>query len=164
VQHLLDGVTPAGNQYYGKSHFLAGLEDAAIETLIAHFTEVSSPLSVIVFQQLGNAANRVPTQATAFAHRDARYNLNLIGQWTDRRQAERHIQWVRTLWDALVPYGTGGVYASNVGSAAQEGAAGLRAAYGVNYERLRKVKHQYDPDNFFRHNQNITPAAVAVAT
>jgi FAD/FMN-containing dehydrogenase len=63
-----------------------------------------------------------------------------------------------------VPYGTGGVYASNVGSEADEGAAGLRAAYGVNYERLVVVKQQYDPSNFFRHNQNITPARVAMAT
>lgn len=62
-----------------------------------------------------------------------------------------------------MPYGTGGVYASNVGSEADEGAAGLRAAYGGNYERLMMVKQQYDPSNFFRHNQNITPARVAVA-
>ena len=163
VQHLLDGVTPAGHQYYGKSHFMTGLEDGAIETLLAHFAQVSSPLSVVVFQQLGHAANRIPVEATAFGHRAARYNLNLIGQWTVRGEAERHIQWVRTVWQALVPYGTGGVYASNVGSEADEGVAGLRAAYGVNYERLRVVKQQYDPSNFFRHNQNITPARVAVA-
>lgn len=46
VQHLLDGVTPPGNHYYGKSHMMASLDDAAIETLIAHFSQVSSPLSV----------------------------------------------------------------------------------------------------------------------
>jgi FAD/FMN-containing dehydrogenase len=163
VQHLLDGVTPAGHQYYGKSHFMAGLDDGAIETLLTHFSQVSSPLSVVVFQQLGNAANRVPAEATAFGHREARYNLNLIGQWTVRGEAERHIQWVRTLWQALVPYGTGGIYASNAGSEAEEGVAGLRAAYGVNYERLVVVKQQYDPSNFFWHNQNITPARGAVA-
>jgi hypothetical protein len=50
-QHLLDGVTPAGDQYYGKSHFMAGLDDDAIVTLIAHFSQVFSPLSVVVFQQ-----------------------------------------------------------------------------------------------------------------
>jgi FAD/FMN-containing dehydrogenase len=118
---------------------------------------------VVVLQQLGNAANRVPVEATAFGHRAARYNLNLIGQWTVRGEAERHIQWVRTVWQALVPYGTGGVYAGNVGSEADEGTDGLRAAYGGNYERLRVVKQQYDPNNFFRHNQNIIPARVAVA-
>ena len=157
VQHLLDGVTPGGNQYYGKSHFMAEIRDEAIETLIAHFTQVSSPLSVLVFQQLGNGANRVSSEATAFGHRNARYNLNLIGQWTERSEADRHIEWVRTLWEALVPYGTGGTYVSNVGSEADEGAAGLRAAYGANYKRLVELKQKYDPSNFFRSNQNIRP-------
>jgi hypothetical protein len=91
VQHLLDGVTPGGNQYYGKSHFMAEIRDEAIEALITHFTQVPSPLSVLVFQQLGNAANRVSSEATAFGHRNARYNLNLIGQWTERSEANRHI-------------------------------------------------------------------------
>jgi FAD/FMN-containing dehydrogenase len=158
VQHLLDGVTPGGNQYYGKSHFMAEIGDAAIETLIAHFTQVPSPLSVLVFQQLGNAANRVASEATAFGHRNARYNLNLIGQWTERREAERHIEWVRTLWEALAPYGTGGIYVNHVGSEAEEGTAGIRAAYGANYERLVELKQKYDPSNLFRSNQNIRPA------
>ena len=164
VQHLLDGVTPGGNQYYGKSHFMAEICDEAIEALIAHFTQVSSPLSVLVFQQLGNAANRVSSDATAFGHRNARYNLNLIGQWTERSESDCHIQWVRTLWEALVPYGTGGTYVSNVGSEADEGAAGLQAAYGANYKRLVELKQKYDPSNFFRSNQNIRPTlAEAIA-
>jgi len=163
VQHLLDGVTPVGNQYYSKSHFMAEIRDEAIETLIASFAQVSSPLSVIVFQQLGNAANRVSSEATAFGHRDARYNLNLIGQWTESDGGDRHIQWVRALWEALAPYGTGGVYVTNVGSEADEGAAGLRAAYGANYERLVELKRIYDPTNFFRSNQNIRPVLAEAA-
>jgi FAD/FMN-containing dehydrogenase len=47
---------------------------------------------------------------------------------------------------------------TNVGSEAEEGAAAMRAAYGANYERLVELKEQYDPGNFFRHNQNIRPA------
>jgi FAD/FMN-containing dehydrogenase len=53
---------------------------------------------------------------------------------------------------------------TNVGSAVEEGPAVMRAAYGANYARLVALKHQYDPTNFFRYNQNITPAEVAVAT
>jgi FAD/FMN-containing dehydrogenase len=157
VQHLLDGVTPAGNRYYGKSHFLADLGEEAIALMIEHFAHVPSPLSVLVFQQLGAAANRMAPEATAFSHRAAWGNLNLIGQWTAPDDATGHIEWVRKLWDALVPYATGGVYVTNVGCEAEEGTAAMRAAYGTNYDRLVAVKTTYDPTNLFRHNQNIPP-------
>jgi FAD/FMN-containing dehydrogenase len=45
-----------------------------------------------------------------------------------------------------------GVYANYLGD---EGEARVRAAYGVNHERLRAIKNKYDPTNFFRLNQNI---------
>ena len=34
----------------------------------------------------------------------------------------------------------------------------VAAAYGANYERLAQIKKQYDPDNLFHLNQNITPS------
>ena len=39
-----------------------------------------------------------------------------------------------------------------------EGSDRVRDAYGdERYDRLRKLKREYDPDNLFRLNQNIPP-------
>jgi FAD/FMN-containing dehydrogenase len=159
VQHLLDNATPEGNQYYEKSHFMRDVPDGAIEVLLEYFHHAPSSLSVPVFQQLGNAANRVAHDATAFGHRAARYNLILLADWTAPHETAVNVAWTRELWEALQPYATGGVYVNNIGQEADGDGALFRAAYGSNYPRLAALKRTYDPANLFRHNQNITPAA-----
>jgi FAD/FMN-containing dehydrogenase len=159
VQHLLDNATPEGNQYYEKSHFMRDVPDGAIEVLLEYFHNAPSALSVPVFQQLGHAANRVAPDATAFGHREARYNLILLADWTAPRETAVNVAWTRELWEALRPYATGGVYVNNIGQEADGDGALFRAAYGSNYPRLAALKRTYDPANLFRHNQNITPAA-----
>jgi FAD/FMN-containing dehydrogenase len=159
VQHLLDPFTPEGHQYYEKAHFMTDISDSAIDTLVEQYTRTSSPRNLLVFQQQGNAANRIPRDATAYSHRDARYNLILIACWTDPGESEIHVKWTRDLWSTLVPYATGGVYVNNVGREADDGADMVRSAYGANYRRLAELKKKYDPTNLFRHNQNIRPMA-----
>jgi FAD/FMN-containing dehydrogenase len=52
--------------------------------------------------------------------------------------------------------GTGQVYLNFLGD---EGADRVKAAYDAQaFERLRKLKAKFDPSNFFRLNQNISPA------
>ena len=159
VQHLLDPFAPEEHQYYAKAHFVTDISDGAIDTLIEAYRKTSSPGNLLVFQQQGNAVSRVPRDATAYAHRDARYNLVLIACWTDPGESEIHVRWTRDLWEGLVPYSTGGVYVNDIGSEADDGAAMIRSAYGANYPRLVEMKSKYDPANLFRHNQNIRPMA-----
>ncbi len=40
---------------------------------------------------------------------------------------------------------------------AEDDSDGIVAAYGPNYPRSRQLKAKYDPNNFFRLNQNIVP-------
>jgi FAD/FMN-containing dehydrogenase len=62
--------------------------------------------------------------------------------------------WTVDYYDALHPYSAGGAY---VNFLMDEGQDRVRATYGANYDRLREVKREYDPDNLFRVNQNIAP-------
>jgi FAD/FMN-containing dehydrogenase len=155
LQSMLDATNPPGHQYYFKAHFLREISDDAIDILIDHFTHVPSPLSMLFFQQTGGAMQR---GNTAYAHRDALYNLLLLAQWLDPGESERHVRWSRDLWQVLQPYTTGGVYVNDIGREADEGADQVRAAYGANYQRLAELKQKYDPTNLFRHNQNIKAA------
>ena len=154
LQSLMDAAYPAGNQYYQKDHFLQEISDDAIDVVVDAFARVPSPLTIPFFQQSGGAMRR---GHTAYAHRDALYNLVLSAQWRDPRESERHVRWTRELWQALRPYATGGAYVNHVGREAEDGADQVRAAYGANYPRLAELKHTYDPTNLVRHNQNIQP-------
>jgi hypothetical protein len=154
IQAAADQIFPTGMCFYWKSHFLKDLNEAAINTILAQFAKVLSPRSAIVLEQWGGAVARMPPDATAFNHRDVRYDFIPASVWTDRADSERQIAWVRQLWEATKPFGTGGVYVNNLGD---EGEDRVLAAYGANYEKLAAVKANYDPLNLFRLNQNVQP-------
>src|SRR5215207_3641454 len=107
----------------------------------------------ILLQQLGNAANRVSPAATAFVHRDARWDGLLLTSWEDPTEDAAQIDWTRQAWRSLRPFSTGGVY---VNAVADGDAEEIGGAYGTNYARLAAVKAKYDPTNLFRMNANIS--------
>jgi FAD/FMN-containing dehydrogenase len=147
---------PIGLNYYWKSHFLEEIADDAIDATVSHFAGVTSPKSLIVFQQYGGAVSRVGQTETAYRHRNAQYDNFPASVWTDPRETEIHQQWVREWWDMMSPFSIGAEYVNNLG---EEGEDRVRAAYGDNYDRLVALKNKYDPANFFRLNANIQPSA-----
>ena len=74
----------------------------------------------------------------------------------DPANADMLRQWTVDYYDATHPYSAGGAY---VNFMMDEGQERVKATYRSNYDRLSKVKSQYDPDNVFRLNQNIQPGA-----
>jgi FAD/FMN-containing dehydrogenase len=155
---MLDGAFPRGALNYWKSTFLAELSDAAIETMIARFRECPSPMSGMVVEHIHGAVARVKSSDTAFAHRREAYNLLIASEWLDPADNERNIAWTRATYDAMRPFAAAARYVNYMGEDEPAGSA-AEAAYGPNLPRLRIVKRKYDPQNVFRQNQNIEPAA-----
>jgi FAD/FMN-containing dehydrogenase len=127
------------------------------ETILQRTGESSALMAACEIRALGGAMARVPVNATAFAHRQSPMMINVQAVY-DPSTSERseHTGWARGLAAELYD-GNPGAYA---GFLADEGEERVRAAYPrATWERLAAVKATHDPDNVFRLNQNITPAA-----
>jgi FAD/FMN-containing dehydrogenase len=140
-----------------RSMFADALSDAALDRALEAIQHASSPFSLIQFRGLGGAMARVGNDATAFAHRDRRYFVAIIGIWLDAAEdANLHHVWTDALWQTIRWEGSG-VY---VNFLENEGAGRVRDAYPPDtYARLVEIKRKYDPQNIFRFNQNIPPGA-----
>ena len=154
MQNLAGELSPDGTHNYWRSTFLKELSDEVIDLLVEHGNQAQSPLTRIVIQFFGGAAGRVGHADTAFAQRQAEYNVGIETQWTDAADRETHIGWARTLSDALKPYSSGGYLLNYLGD---EELDAVRAAFGSNHARLVELKTKYDPTNFFSLNQNVAP-------
>jgi FAD/FMN-containing dehydrogenase len=102
------------------------------------------------------AVGRVGEQHTAFANREAKYNLSVLSVWKDSGEDDKNIKWTREFSDAIRSFATGAGYVNYMTE--NGGAERIRATYDANYERLVAIKRKYDPTNFFSGNQNITPS------
>ncbi|MDE2362690.1 MAG: FAD-binding oxidoreductase [Hyphomicrobiales bacterium] len=149
-----DALFPRGRRYYWKAQFLREIAGPAIEAILDGYARAHSPSSLLVFQHVGGAIARVPPSETAYANRDAIFDCFPIAIWDNPVEDGVNMEWARSLWSAVAPFSTGGVYANNLGD---EGADRVRAAFNDNYDRLASLKSRYDPANFFRLNQNIRP-------
>jgi FAD/FMN-containing dehydrogenase len=151
---MLDLGAPHGRHYYWKSRRLATLDDEVIGLFMAQLDSIPTPFSQINGYAVGGAVSRVAPDATAVGEREPGFEVAFVAGWppTDP-EAERHVAWVRAGWSALAPHGAGAF----TNFLSDEGAAGVRAAYGERLARLTAVKDAYDPTNVFRLNANIPP-------
>ena len=157
-QRLLEAGLPPGKQNYWKSNFLKDLSDDAIDVLVDRFGKVPSPNSMLIIENVGGAVSRPDDSDSAFNHRNVSYDLLVLGMWSDPKDKDVNVQWVRDTWDAVQPFSTGTVYVNYMGGQADEGANRIMEAYGqAKYDRLVALKNRYDPTNLFSLNQNIEP-------
>jgi FAD/FMN-containing dehydrogenase len=158
LQRSLDPLFPAGLRYYWKALYLEEMSDAAIEAIASWSDERPSARTIVVIRHLGGAINRFKAEHTAFGDRDAEYMLSIDAIWSDPEEDERNIAWTRAFWEDMRRFARGKTY-FNFPGLLEEGDRGVRESYGTNYARLAQIKAKYDPENLFRLNQNIQPAA-----
>jgi hypothetical protein len=153
-QAMFDATFPHGWWYYVRSCDIAELDDDVIDVMVEHGSRIVSPVTSIALWQMGGAVRRVGESETAFNNRDAGFTFNINGNSKTAEGFEAERAWARAYWSALEPHHTS-VY---VNFLMDQGEEAIRLAYGPEkYDRLKALKRRYDPDNFFRLNQNIPP-------
>jgi hypothetical protein len=143
-------------QWYWKADFFREISDAAIEKHLEYAKLLPSWQSTMHLYPVNGKVNRVAEAETAFSYRDAVWSEVIVGVDPDPANREKITEWAKGYYGALHPFGAGGAYLNFM---MEEGDDRIRATYRGNYGRLAAVKAKYDPENFFRVNQNIRPAA-----
>ena len=150
---------PWGNQQYSTADYMRELPDEAIEVLARHALDPISPETVIVIIPGGGAPSRVGEEATAFGARNAPFNIHYLAAWTNPADNTRNIARVKAIAATMKPWATGRSYLNFLSDDVENR---LAESFGEKkLARLQALKRVWDPDNTFRHNQNIRPAAVA---
>ena len=154
VQRMFDDEQGWGHRTYAKSVYVDAAPDALIDTMVEQAAAVPAAASLSM-SALGGAIADVPEDATAYAGRDATFEIAVDGAWDDPGLDDEVMGWARGAMTRIEPFRSTGVYANSMGEAGEDVA---RVIYGdTKYELLRALKRTWDPENVFRLNQNIQP-------
>jgi hypothetical protein len=155
LQSMFDSLIPSGLQWYWRADWFDELSDEAIRRHIEFAEKTPTQLSTMHLYPINGAGARVGNAETAFSYRGSTWGQVIAGIDPDPANAGIVTEWATRYWEALHPYSAGGAY---INMMMEEGVDRVKAAYRDNYDRLVEIKRRYDPNNFFRVNQNIRPA------
>jgi FAD/FMN-containing dehydrogenase len=154
-QAMFDPTFPHGRWYYHRACAVSELTDEVIDITADHSMRIRSPLTAFPIWQLGGAVSKVGEDESAFSGRTRGHEFNISAITETEEGFDEERAWARSFWSDLEPHHAG-VY---VNFLMDEGEERVRQAYGAEkYDRLKALKRRYDPDNFFRLNQNIAPS------
>jgi FAD/FMN-containing dehydrogenase len=138
----------------GKSDYVTEpMTDQGILTLLGGLQK--APVSMAVMcDSYGGAINKIASDATAFVHRgNTKYSMQYYMEWTGADASDAHLLAMRTLYDSMRPFVSGGCYVNYCDLDLGKGYA--KAYWGDNLPRLMKIKAQVDPKNIFKHAQSV---------
>ncbi|MBZ9730034.1 FAD-binding oxidoreductase [Salegentibacter sp. JZCK2] len=154
IQKSFDPGMPKGLRWYTKAHYLKELNDSTIDILQEFTDPLPGPFTTAYLEPMGGEVNKKDSSATAFPHREAAYSLHIFPGWENPEDDNQNIHWAKTFHKALEKETLGGVYVNLLSHDEKDR---IKAAYGINYERMVRIKKKWDPENLFRMNQNIEP-------
>ena len=161
LQTMADSDFPHGRRYYTKSGYFTSLDDSAIDRFLEAVTTIPSSETQIELAYLGGAAGRIPAHETAFGDRSAPFILNLLANWSDPSGDADNISWIRAIFNKLRPAMKPGGYINFMSGDEQDRVPEI---YHDRWDRMVVVKSHYDPNNFFRLNQNVPPRKPAAGS
>jgi FAD/FMN-containing dehydrogenase len=153
IQRSWDDADPRNEGLYQKGGFINEFPGELVDKLLDGFEADPGRKTQLYFQHSGGAIGRVAADATAFAHRKSATNMLVFIAWPADNDGAPHIDYIRKYWKTVEAY-TDGWYTNELGDESQQMQHGN---YQGNFDRLLKVKKQYDPSNLFRLNTNIDP-------
>lgn len=162
LQRMLDDSAPWGIHAYEKALYLDDLTDAAIEVLVDQLPRKESPLSLVPIFVLDHAYAQHSDDDCAFGgKREPCLAVNISANCPAPELFAQERAWVRSFWEALRPHArNAGSYVNFMAEVEEDR---VRASYGPEkYDRLARIKAEYDPDNVFHVNANIRPAIPAM--
>jgi FAD/FMN-containing dehydrogenase len=157
MQGMFDPLYPKGLQCYWRGDIVSEITDELIDTHLEWSSKLPTMLSTMHLYPIDGAVHDVGEDETPFSYRQGGWSGVVFAVDPDPAKADELRDWCIGYWDAAHPYSAGGAYVNFMGEG--EGQDRVRATYRGNYDRLARVKAQYDPTNVFQINQNVIPAA-----
>lgn len=154
LQTMADSDFPHGRRYYTKSGYFTCLDGRSIDLLVEATANIPSLGNQIELAYLGGAVGQLGANDTAFGDRSAPFVVTLLSNWVDASADAGNISWTRGFFKKLQPAMKPGVHINFMSGDEQDR---VPEAYHQRWEQMVAVKTKYDPENFFRLNQNVKP-------
>jgi FAD/FMN-containing dehydrogenase len=158
VQTAHDLVYGWGSRSFIKSHYADDVRPEALEEIVELVATAPGDSSFSV-TTMGGAIARVPEEATAFAGRNATFDLSADSDWSDAADDAAAMAWCRQVMAVVEPDRTLGAYANGNADAGPDQT--LRFYGDAKIARLAALKRAWDPENAFHVNPNVEPAAAS---
>jgi len=156
LQTAFDGLYPPGYQWYWRADFINEITDEAVAEHVRFGSKLPTMHSTMHMYPIDGAAHDRSNEDTPWSYRQSNWAQVIVGVHPTDEHNEEIISWAKNYHDAIHPHSAGGAYVNFMMH--DEGQERVQATYKGNYEKLAAIKDKYDPENFFRVNQNIKPS------